>query len=229
MISDRGGRPVSGCIGARRALQSQRWRDCRVPRRILVVALLTLLCACVGSRSARTPHGAAAAPGPAAAMAPKPAEGLWAILDPGCAKPSIADFRAWPHCASPFWINGHTALVIEAAGVRRGTVDGKSYLADYSFAPGDPLIAQVGTEKDGYLFLALTDLTRDASGRLVGAAGAAVACPKPIGGALALKPSDNGCDAARLDVVRQAAEATLQDRADLTKVAWIAPGAPEPR
>jgi hypothetical protein len=117
----------------------------------------------------------------------------------------------------------------EAAGVRGGVLDGKSYLADYSLAAGEPLIAQVGTQKDGYLFLALTDLTRDASGQLVGAVGAAVACPKDTGGGVALKPSDNGCDAARLDLVRQAAEATLHDPAALTKVTWIAPGAPEAR
>jgi len=144
-------------------------------------------------------------------------------------QPSGADLRIWPPCASPFWINGQKAMMIEAAGVRRGVLDGKSYIADYSLAPGDPLIVQVGAEKDGYLFLALTDLTRDASGRLVGALGAAVACPKATGGELALKPSDNGCDAARLDVVRKAAEAALQDRAALAKVAWIAPGAPEAR
>jgi hypothetical protein len=199
-----------------------------VPGRILVVVLLTMLCACAGSHAVKV----ALAPPPAVpapAAPPKPAEGLWAILDPGCAKPSGADFRVWPHCASPFWINGHKAMVIEAAGVRRGALDGKSYIADYSFTPGDPLIVQVGAEKDGYLFLALTDLTRDASGQLVGAVGAAVACPKDTGGGLALKPSDNGCDAARLDEVRQAGEAALHDRAALTKVAWIAPGAPEAR
>jgi len=196
--------------------------------RILVFALLMALCACAGSHRRMAALAPAAAPAESVPAAPPtPAEGLWAILDPGCAKPQVADFRVWPHCASPFWINGHTALVIEAAGVRRGGVDGKSYLADYSFSPGDPLIVQVGAEKDGYLFLALTDLTRDASGQLVGAAGAAVACPKATGGELALKPSDSGCDPARLDLVRQAAEATLHDRAALTKVAWIAPGAPE--
>jgi hypothetical protein len=200
-----------------------------VPGRILVVVLLTMLCACAGSHAVKVATASAPPPAPAPVAPPKPAEGLWAILDPGCAKPSGADFRVWPHCASPFWINGHKAMVIEAAGVRRGALDGKSYIADYSFTPGDPLIVQVGAEKDGYLFLALTDLTRDASGQLVGAVGAAVACPKDTGGGLALKPSDNGCDAARLDEVRQAGEAALHDRAALTKVAWIAPGAPEAR
>jgi hypothetical protein len=209
------------------ALQSGRWRDYRVSGRILVVALLAALSACAGPHVAKV--ASAPPPTPAPVVAPKPAEGLWAILDPGCAKPAIADFRVWPHCASPFWINGHKAMVVEAAGVRGGVLDGKSYLADYSLAPGDPLIAQVGTEKDGYLFLALTDLMRDASGRLVGAEGAAVACPKQMGGGVALKPSDNGCDAARLDLVRQAASAALHDRTALTKVAWIAPGAPEAR
>jgi hypothetical protein len=201
-----------------------------LPGRFLVVALLATLCACAGPRAVKVALAPPPTPAPAAPAAPpRPAEGLWAILDPGCAKPSGADLRIWPHCASPFWINGQKAMVIVAAGVRRGVLDGKSYLADFRFAPGDPLIVQVGAQKDGYLFLALTDLTRDASGRLVGAAGAAVACPRATGGELALKPSDNGCDAARPDEVRKAAAAALHDHADLTKVAWIAPGAPEAR
>ena len=193
--------------------------------RIVVAALLTLLCACAGPRVKLASIAPAPAP-PVAAPPPKPAEGLWAMLDPGCAKPNAADFRIWPHCASPFWINGQKAMVITSAAVGQHDVGGKSFAADYSFSPGEPLIAQVGTQKDGYLFLALTDLSRDDRGRLVGAVGAAVACPKPTGAQLALKPSDNGCDAARLDEVRKAAMATLQDRGALTKVAWIAPGAP---
>lgn len=195
--------------------------------RVFVVGLLILLCACAAHRTSVAHLASAAAPAaPTVAPPPQPAEGLWAMLDPGCAKPSAADFRAWPHCASPFWISGQKAVVIDAVAVGRSDVGGKSYAADYSFSPGDPLIAQVGNEKDGYLFLALTDLARDDRGRLVGAVGAAVACAKPTGGQLALKPSDNGCDAARLDEVRKAAVTTLQDRGALTKVAWIAPGAP---
>jgi len=195
--------------------------------RILVVALLATLCACAGPRAGKTALAPPPAPAPVAVAAPpKPAEGLWAMLDPGCAKPHVADFRVWPHCASPFWINGHKAMVIEAAGVRRGALDGKSYLADYSFAPGDPLIAQVGTEKDGYLFLALTDLAEDDRGRLVGAIGAAVACPKPKDGGIVLKPALNGCDLESVETVRAAAELALRDRSALTEVAWIAPGSP---
>ncbi len=195
--------------------------------RVVIVALLLALGACaiphVG-RAPTEPAGSAAAVPPPAA--PKPAEGLWAMMDPGCAKPVAVDFRAWPHCASPFWISGQKATVIMADAVGRRSATNKSYATEYSLTPGDPMIAQVGTHKDGYLILALTDLSRDDHGRLVGAIGAAVACPSATGPQLALKPSDNGCDAKPLDVVRRAAAATLQDRAALTEVAWIAPGAP---
>jgi hypothetical protein len=94
-------------------------------------------------------------------VGPKPAEGLWAILDPGCAKPSAADIHAWPHCASPFWISGDKATVLLAANSGKRTIHDVSYAADVSLTAGEPLIAQVGTQKDGYLFLALTNLAED--------------------------------------------------------------------
>jgi hypothetical protein len=199
-------------------------------RRIFATAILLVgLAACAGPLARLTanhhrpvPPAAAPAPPPA----PKPAEGLWAALDPGCAKPTAANIHLWPHCASPFWI-GHgkaTVLVSGAAGKR--TVRDVSYAADYSFTPGDPLIAQVGTPKDGYVWLALTDLDRDDQGRLVGATGAAVPCAAPQGGELVAKPRMNGCDGVGLDDLRKAAVATLQDRTALTKITWIAPGVP---
>ncbi|MFI4934225.1 MAG: hypothetical protein ACHP7N_06375 [Caulobacterales bacterium] len=203
-------------------------------RRILVIALLVGLSACGGMRSPvalllphrhhhPTAEAAATTPAP---PAPKPAEGLWAILDPGCPKPNAANIHAWPKCASPFWISRDKALVVRSAtGKTRSLIDA-SFAADYSLAPGNPMIAQVGTEKDGYLFLALTDLSEDDQGRLIGAVGAAVACPKPSGGGLAIKPNLNGCETESLDTVRKAAAETLQDRSTLTEVAWIAPGAP---
>jgi hypothetical protein len=194
-----------------------------VPSRILVVCLLLGLGACAEADARLAArHAPPATPAPVAA--PKPAEGLWAMLDPGCAKPQSADVHAWPHCASPFWISGDKALVILAAG-HSATLDA-SYAADFRFTAGTPLIAQVGTEKDGYVFLALTDLTSDDRGRLVSAVGAAVACPKPTGGGVAVKPNANGCDQASPDVVRRAAAASLQDHTALAKVAWIASGAP---
>jgi hypothetical protein len=101
-----------------------------------------------------------------------------------------------------------------------------SYAAKLNLTPGDPVIARVGTEKDGYVFLALTDLARDEQGRLIGALGAAVACPGTAHGGLVLRPNLNGCDKGDPDGVRRAAEAALQDRATLTQVSWIAAGAP---
>jgi hypothetical protein len=192
-------------------------------RRILIVAIAVGLGACA-QIGAKAP---AAAPLPVAqATPPRPAEGLWAILDPGCARPQAANFRLWPSCASPFWISGGKAVVLTAASQPGRRPHRVPYAADYSLTPGEPLIAQVGTEKDGYLYLALTNLAEDDQGRLVGAVGAAVACPRPTGPSLAIKPSLNGCDLQSLATVRKAATATLLDRSALAEVAWIAPGAP---
>jgi hypothetical protein len=217
--------PILGCKSSLAAIYCARWRDRRVLRRILVVAFLVGLGACANLRARHAP-APAHVPAPVAYEAPKPASGLWAILDPGCVKPSATDIHAWPKCASPFWISGDKALLIVAGPAGQRAPRDVSYIADYNLDPGDPLIAQVGTQKDGYLFLALTDLYKDERGRLVGAVGAAVACPKPISSGVALKPSLNGCDLENLDTVRKAAAMTLQDHTSLTQVAWIAPGAP---
>ena len=194
-------------------------------RRILVVALMIGLSACSRFGPHHGPAMVVIVP-PPFPVAPKPAEGLWAMLDPGCAKPSAADIHVWPHCASPFWISGDKATVLLAANSGRRTVHDVSYAADVSLTPGEPLIAQVGTQKDGYLFLALTNLAEDDRGRLVGAIGAAVACPKPKDGGIMLKPALNGCDLETVETVRAAAELALRDRASLTEVAWIAAGSP---
>jgi hypothetical protein len=188
-------------------------------RRVLVIAMLFGLAACahrlapLATAHARPPE-------------PRPAEGLWAALDPGCAKPTAANIHSWPHCASPFWISRDHATVLIAGGVDKKSVRDVSYAADYRFTPGEPLIAQVGTPKDGYVWLALTDLDRDSQGRLVGAVGAAVPCAPTDGGDAAVKTRLNGCTGVDLDEVRKAAATTLQDKATLTTVAWIAPGAP---
>jgi hypothetical protein len=201
-------------------------------RRVLAVALVAGLSGCAGLSVRFAAHDARHhAPTeivtvtPPLPVAPKPAEGLWAMLDPGCVKPSAANIHVWPHCASPFWISGDKATVLLAASSNRAPHD-VSYAADVSLTPGEPLIAQVGTQKDGYLFLALTNLAEDERGRLVGAIGAAVACPKPKDGGLVIKPSLNGCDLETVETVRAAAQVALRDRSTLTEVAWIAPGSP---
>ncbi len=196
-------------------------------RRIAVIAMLVGLAACA------SPFARHAAIRPEVVptiipppVAPTPAEGLWAALDPGCAKPMAANIHQWPHCASPFWISNGKATVLVSGDADKRTVRDVSYAADYSFTPGTPLIAQVGTPKDGYVWLALTDLDRDDQGRLVGASGAAVPCAAPPGGDIVLKPRMNGCGGVGLDDLRKAATASLQDRAALTTITWIAPGAP---
>ena len=197
-------------------------------RRILVIGLLLGMAACAGpfgrlsANHSSQPSPPIVAPTPP----PQPAEGLWAALDPGCARPTAANIHLWPHCASPFWISNGKATVLVSGAASKRTVRDVSYAADYSFTPGTPLIAQVGTPRDGYVWLALTDLDRDSAGRLIGASGAAVPCATPDTGELVAKPRMNGCGGVGVDELRKAAVQTLQDHGSLTKITWIAPGAP---
>ncbi len=101
-----------------------------------------------------------------------------------------------------------------------------SYRADLRLRPGEPLIAQVGTPKDGYIFLALAQLNRDDRGRMVGAAGAAFACRGEAAGPISLRPNTGGCELVSPEALRRAARDSLQDQASLSRVAWVAPGAP---
>lgn len=177
--------------------------------------------------------GACAGLGPhaqtAAAPAPRPAEGLWAILDPGCGKPNLADPRKWPTCASPFWISRNSAVIVRSTPTTDAAGAQASYRAGYRLAAGDPVIAKIGNRKDGYLFLALTDLGRDAQGRLVAATGAAFACAGAAGPQVTAEPVKNGCAGQPSAVLRRAAQETLKDPSALSRVAWIAAGAPAPQ
>jgi hypothetical protein len=202
-----------------------------VARRFLILALMVGLAGC-GSIRARlmswihhpaTTALAARAPTP---LAPKPADGLWAILDPGCPKPTLTNFDRWPKCASPFWINRNSAVVVSSRAARDGENPDRSYRTDYRLAAGDPVIAQIGDDRAGYLYLALTELARDDQGRLIAAAGVPFACPPPADGAIDLAPSSNGCESKSAETIRKLASETLQDHAELTRVTWIAPGAP---
>ena len=200
-----------------------RWED-RLLRRILTIAIAAGLSACVTHHAKLTnvtpPVVAAPAPPPALA------QGLWAVLDRGCPRPVGADIHQWPACASPFWIGRGKAVIIHsAAWGATGHIDA-SFAADYSLAGGDPVIAQVGTQKDGYLYLALTQLATDGQGQLVDAMGAAISCPKAAQSSLLIKPSLNGCDDETPEAVRRAAVLALQDHAALSEVAFIAPGNP---
>ena len=189
----------------------------RTFRIVAGAALAASLAGCVGPGAGRGgPRLAAAAP-------PRPAEGLWAILDPGCRKPHQTDTRTWPLCASPFWISRDSAVVVKSKPTAELAGAQASYRASYRLAAGVPLIAQVGNAKDGYLFLALTQLDRDPDGRLVAATGAAFAC-RPDGATAA--PTRGGCEGQSQQVLRRAAARTLEDPSSLTRVAWIAPGAP---
>ncbi|MFI4976913.1 MAG: hypothetical protein ACHP84_20455 [Caulobacterales bacterium] len=207
-------------------------------RRILTTTTIVFLgvaglsaCASTGGRLALFSHHHHAKPVAVAAVVPppkpppRPADGLWAILDPGCPQPHDANLRAWPACASPFWISRGRALVLHTAGAP-GKPSDASYSADYRIDPGDPVIAEVGSEKDGRLFLALTSMAQDDQGQMISATGVAVACPQAAGGVLSVKPNQNGCDTQPLDDVRKAAAESLHEAPALTKVAWIAAGAP---
>jgi len=187
-------------------------------RRLVLVISILGLAACATSEPRRTLG--------AARPAAQPADGLWAILDPGCPKPSLANVGAWPRCASPFWINQGSAVVVRTRAAARGQALSHSYRADVSLAGADPTIAQVGNENGGYLFFALVDLAHDDQGRVIAAIGAAVACPGQSDGAISATPNAGGCEAASPGDMRRAARATLRDQNLLTRVAWIAAGAP---
>ena len=201
-------------------------------RRILIVTLCGILGACAAARAHfamfghRQPAAPMAAAAPASPPAPKVAEGLWAILDPGCPKPGGADLSIWPRCASPFWIHHGTARVMRSAAAASGSAVDHSYATDFRVAAGDPMIVRVGSARDGYMFLALTDLGADDRGQVISASGAPVACPKVDVRGRTLRPNLTGCESETLDTVRKAAAATLQDSPALTHVAWIASGSP---
>lgn len=192
--------------------------------RNLVIVAVALGALGLGACAGLGPHAQTAA-----APAPKPAEGLWAILDPGCGKPNLADPRKWPRCASPFWISRNSAVILRSTPTADEAGAQASYRAGYRLAAGDPLIAQIGNRKDGYLFLALTDLDRDAQGRLVAATGAAFACTGAAGPSVTAEPVKNGCTGQSPEVLRRAAQETLKDPSALSRVAWIAAGAPAPQ
>jgi len=186
-------------------------------RRLFIVILTLTLSACAAG-------GTRLALGPT--PPPRPAEGLWAILDPGCHKPDRIDVAAWPTCASPFWISGDSAVVVRTRPGPRGTALDHSYRAAVLLAGDDPVIAEVGNGSDGHLYLALIKLARDDEGHVIGATGAAFACPGQTSGPISLALNASGCEAASPEGVRKAAEATLREPIALSRVAWIAPGAP---
>jgi len=197
-----------------------------------IIVLALALCACVSNGGHRTPGPAtpsAPAPPPAPPpppSPPRPADGLWAILDPGCAKPDRLDTHQWPRCASPFWISHESALIVGSRPGPKGSAPSASFRVGVRLTAGDPLIVQVGTPQDGYVFLALDKLDRDASGLLVGAIGSAFACHGAAAGSISLKPITGGCELVPEEELRRAARETLQDETGLTRVAWVAPGAP---
>ena len=159
---------------------------------------------------------------------PRPADGLWAVMDPGCQRPAGANFQAWPSCASPFWINENTAVVVHSPETHGGRSLAASYRAGIQVTAGEPVVVQVGSQASGYLFLAVTDLTRDSHGLVVAAAGAPVSCLTETMSRITFRPNMTGCEARSPDEVRHAATEALAERDNLTRVAWIAPGAPAP-
>jgi hypothetical protein len=195
-------------------------------RRLILIALCVGLSSCAFVREhfgfARQSRAAVA---PAAAQA-HAADGLWAVMDPGCEQPTGANFVSWPSCASPFWINQDTAVVVHNPQTRGRIQPSTSFRTGLTVTQGEPLIVQIGSRNDGYLFVALTDLARDPSGRVVGAAGAPVVCPSSILARITFRPNATGCESRTPDELREAAMTALSDRTELSRVAWIASGVP---
>ena len=202
----------------------------RLARRQSIIVLALALCACVSNARHQRPEPLAP---PAAAPVvlsppspPRPANGLWAILDPGCSKPDRVDTHVWPRCASPFWINHESAVIVGSRPGPKGSTPSASFRVDLRLSTVDPLIAQVGTPRDGYIFVALDKLDRDTDGLVVGAVGAAFACHAAPTGPISLKPITGGCELASEEEIHRAAIETLQDETGLSRIAWVAAGAP---
>lgn len=157
---------------------------------------------------------------------PRPADGLWAIMDPGCQRPAGANFQAWPACASPFWINANTAVVVHSPQGRSVRVGDTSYRAGITVTAGEPVVVQVGSQEGGFLYVAVTDMTRDSQGLVVAAAGAPVSCVTGYMTRISFRPNMTGCEDRPTDEVRRAAAQALSEHEGLTHIAWIAPGAP---
>ena len=138
-------------------------------RRVLIAVLAIGLASCGMVRSFLHLRGPAQA---VVLETPRPAEGLWAIMDPGCGRPAGVNFQTWPTCASPFWINENTAVVVHSPQSRSGRQSPASVRAGILVTAGEPVVVQVGSQQSGYLFVAVTDLTRDSRGMVVAAAGA---------------------------------------------------------
>jgi hypothetical protein len=96
------------------------------PGRLSIAASMLALAACDASLKSNTPlltQGEARAE-----------QGLWALLDEGCAQPTGGDVQNWPECAAPVWL-GEAALTGIYGGPRR---------SEFILAAGNPMIASVG-------------------------------------------------------------------------------------
>lgn len=187
----------------------------RLAARLIVgLAAAGLLAACAADRPP-DPRLAIVDPPPVAA------DGLWAVLEPGCQAPRGRDPGAWPACASAVWLNGGEARVVRSLT----SAHERSYAARLQIVAGTPLIAKVGVDGSGSLFIALADLARDDRGRLIAAEAAPIAC---VEAAARLRASlnDGGCDRVTPEALRDAAQVSLSAQPGLMRVAWIGPGAP---
>lgn len=196
-------------------------------RRLIIVALAVGLSSCAFVRERLGfGHQTRIAAAPAAPAPTQAADGLWAVMDPGCDSPTGANFTAWPSCASPFWISQDTAVVVHNPQTRGRIQPSASFRTGLTVTQGEPLIVQIGSANDGYLFVALTELSRDRAGRVVAAVGAPVVCPTSILARITFRPNMTGCENRSPDEIREAATMALADRTGLSRVAWIAPGVP---
>jgi hypothetical protein len=105
-------------------------------RALLLLPLLLGMAACQQSLQSKEPL--------LTGSGPAPAEGLWALLAPGCAAPTSAEVQNWAACASPAWVKGSTFTIIVQGPVR----------SEFAVAAGDPALAQVRSD-DGYTYYAV--------------------------------------------------------------------------
>ena len=67
-----------------------------------------------------------------------PQMGLWAVLQPGCARPTSSAVHTWPECATPVWLQPGQATTIVQSPVR----------SEFVVGTGTPRLAQVTHENE---------------------------------------------------------------------------------
>jgi len=169
---------------------------------------------------------------------PQPADGLWAILDQGCAAPTSGSLASWPECAMPVWIGKGVATALP-----NGTPNHLAFVV----GGDDPRLVQVKGDM-GKLAGMMSSLGDSIGGKPAGDSGAAeipayfywtfvpegaapykrarlwrIACPATeIPGLAKPEEGQDSCEASTLAAVEAAGKLPAEPDKVQTAV-WVAP------